>query len=78
MEWALRITKPDAVVLDQFMGSGTTLKVAKEHGRKCIGIEIDERFAEVAAKRCQAAEPLFQPAPLDYVPQPSLFEDADA
>ena len=78
MEWALRIAKPDAIVLDPFMGSGTTLKVAKESGRRCIGIEIDERFAESAAKRCAAAEPLFTPEPYE-MPQPSLFdEDADA
>jgi site-specific DNA-methyltransferase (adenine-specific) len=46
-------TNPGDLVLDSTTGSGTTLEAAKRLGRRAIGIEIEERYCDIAARRLQ-------------------------
>jgi modification methylase len=58
----LAASRPGEVVLDPFMGSGTTGAVAKRLGRRFIGIERDRGYVSAARARIAAVEPLPEPA----------------
>ncbi len=51
MQMLVEICPPGGTVLDPFCGSGTTLKAAKESGRKAIGIEIADQWCDVSQNR---------------------------
>lgn len=51
MKWCLGFAPDAKTVIDPFMGSGTTLEACKARGIAATGIEIEERYCEIAAKR---------------------------
>jgi hypothetical protein len=53
MQWCLVKAEKARSVLDPFMGSGTTLFAAKRIGLRAVGIEREERYCEIAARRLQ-------------------------
>ena len=55
MRWCIEKLPDSEIILDPFMGSGTTGVAAVTLGRKFIGIEIDQKYFDIAVRRIQAA-----------------------
>ena len=66
-------SRPGDIVLDPFMGSGTTAAVAIEHGRQYLGCELNPEYGALQAERINGAAE----AAAEAAAQPDLFERAE-
>jgi DNA modification methylase len=56
-EWVLQFTKEKDIVLDQFLGTGTTMVAAHQLNRKCYGMELDPKYCQVIVDRMHKLDP---------------------
>ena len=56
-EWTLQFTNQGDVVLDQFLGTGTTMVAAHQMNRKCYGMELDPKYCQVIVDRMLKLDP---------------------
>jgi len=56
-EWALQFTKQGDIILDQFIGTGTTMVASHQLKRKCFGMELDPKYCQVIIDRMRNLDP---------------------
>jgi DNA modification methylase len=56
-EWALQFTKEKNIILDQFLGTGTTMVASHQLKRKCYGMELDPKYCQVIIDRMKKLDP---------------------
>lgn len=56
-EWGLQFTKQGDIILDQFLGTGTTMVAAHQLKRKCYGMELDPKYCQVIIDRMRKLDP---------------------
>jgi DNA modification methylase len=66
------------IVIDPFMGSGTTALVARKHGRHYLGCDLNPEYIAGARKRLTQADPFETRRVSETINQPSLFEVSNA
>ena len=59
-EWAIQFTKQGDIVLDQFLGTGTTMVASHQLNRKCYGMELDPKYCQVIRDRMLKLDPLLK------------------
>jgi len=59
-EWALQFTKIKDIVLDQFLGTGTTMVAAHQLDRRCYGMELDPKYCQVILDRMLTLDPTLE------------------
>lgn len=77
MEWCIGLTRA-TTIFDPYMGSGTTGVACARLGRRFIGIEIEERYFEIACRRIEEAQrqqDLFVHAPVPEPPEDARIAD---
>ena len=59
-EWAMQFTNQGDIILDQFIGTGTTMVASHQLNRKCYGMELDPKYCQVIVDRMQKLDPTLE------------------